>query len=595
LLAFSSADVFANQVYTVDVARALLQPLGMVEEDKVVILPHRWDKDRPGKNGRITYEVLLPPITQLVPYAVFINRVGNQVAFQIGNEDLARYGDLSFSATDSAKAPRLISIPATKLSKTEYTWATVVVTVQGSRWGGLSELKFGPASMIQPLYDTNYRWRQSASLVICLSLSLMGMIAAGLWWKQRDPLFGFFALTALFGVVRMGDRLLPEPPLDWPLWGVVTGVAFILHLMMMARFCIEAVVPTPKWIKRFFVVVIAVGIVGAATAFLAQIPMLWTATLGALSLPGLLALFTVAKAWSKDRSHVALMLFVASLIVVFAALRDFFFVRLSSDGFGSFSVLPHAVFVFVLFMAWIIVLRYSHQAEQLKDANRTLEDRVQLREQQLNANFDVLRKQDEQNATLVERQRIMRDIHDGVGAQLVGLLNLINKNESSKQELQEHANAALDELRIAIDSLQPVEGDLAAVLATLRFRLQPRIKAVGIQVLWEVEELPALDDLGPTRVLQVQRILLEAFTNVIKHAGATTLQVMAKARPAPYNDLLLQVVDNGRGFEQNSREDALGRAHGLRNMQVRALAMGARIEVSSKPNHGTTIALMIPR
>jgi signal transduction histidine kinase len=80
---------------------------------------------------------------------------------------------------------------------------------------------------------------------------------------------------------------------------------------------------------------------------------------------------------------------------------------------------------------------------------------------------------------------------------------------------------ALDEMRMAVDSLQPMHDDFVSVLAMLRYRLQPRLQAAGIEVVWDVAELPPLRQLSPQAVLQVQRILLEAFTNVLKHAHAS--------------------------------------------------------------------------
>ncbi|MBY0467160.1 MAG: histidine kinase, partial [Burkholderiales bacterium] len=195
-------------------------------------------------------------------------------------------------------------------------------------------------------------------------------------------------------------------------------------------------------------------------------------------------------------------------------------------------------------------------------------------------------------ATLIERQRIMRDIHDGVGAQLVGLLSLLNREGASRETLQEHAHAALDELRMAVDALQPVHGDLATVLATLRYRLQPRLEAAGIAVHWQVDALPPVDGLTPRVVLQLQRILLEAFTNVIRHAHANQLTVTAYAEPPPSaaapraTRLVLQVCDNGLGFDAQTPRAG---GQGLGGMQARAAAIGATLLVSSAVTGGTCV------
>ena len=196
----------------------------------------------------------------------------------------------------------------------------------------------------------------------------------------------------------------------------------------------------------------------------------------------------------------------------------------------------------------------------------------------------------EEQAMLRERQRIMRDIHDGVGSHLVSLLGLAQKGIPG-DAMQQEIKVAMDELRVAVDSLQPVHGDLTTVLATLRYRLQPRLEAAGLQVEWDVGALPALDNLNPQMVLQIQRILLEAFTNVLRHAGATKITVAARAIDEP-SSLVLEVTDDGCGFEV-AQQPAQGL--GVQSMHSRSESIGAMLTVSSKPGEGTCVRLELPR
>ena len=85
---------------------------------------------------------------------------------------------------------------------------------------------------------------------------------------------------------------------------------------------------------------------------------------------------------------------------------------------------------------------------------------------------------------------------------------------------------------MAVDCLRPVHGDLPTVLATLRYRLQPHPAAADLQIDRAVPPLPPLADLSAHTVLQIQRIVLEAFTNLLKHAQATRLQLSAEWRAA---------------------------------------------------------------
>jgi signal transduction histidine kinase len=139
--------------------------------------------------------------------------------------------------------------------------------------------------------------------------------------------------------------------------------------------------------------------------------------------------------------------------------------------------------------------------------------------------------------------------------------------------------------------LQPVHDDLATVLATLRFRLQPRLADAGVHVDWQVEALPPMPGLTPNVVLQIQRILLEAFTNVMRHARATRLEVGARFLETPTPMFCLVVQDNGIGTQTATGEV---RGLGLSNMQARASAIGAALTVSSVASGGTRVELSLP-
>jgi signal transduction histidine kinase len=573
-----------------DTARATLAPTGLPATDRVLKLPHRWDSAYPRDDGRVLYRMELPPAVSREPFALFFPRVGNQVEVRVRGEIVARLGALGDPSTDAAKGPVWISVPAALVDPRQPTPLEIEITTQAGRWGGLSVVHFGPETAVRPAYRSNYRWRQTASVVIVLGLALMGVIAAGLWWRQRDGLYGMFALIAFFGIVRMGDRLLFTPPLPWPLWGGVAAVAFTAHLLLMARFALEMVGENRRWVRAGFWAYLGLGAAGALLSFLGRWPLLWTLVLASLTLPGAVVLYQVARHTWRKPARESLLMCIAGFVVILAGVRDLLVVRLADGGSLAFSILPHAVFVLVLIMGWIIVERYSHQVSQYRELNASLERRIAERETQLGASYEQLQRQSEQQATLQERQRIMRDIHDGVGAQLVGLLSLLKKGGVRPDALQEHANAALDELRMAVDSLQPVHGDLTTVLAALRYRLQPRLEAAGLEVVWDVEELPLLESLTPTTVLQIQRILLEAFTNVLRHAGATSVRIHARRVDGPPR-LLLQVDDNGIGLPPLA---ARAQGHGLRNMKARAAAIGAAHAFLAGPQGGTRVQLELP-
>jgi len=186
-----------------------------------------------------------------------------------------------------------------------------------------------------------------------------------------------------------------------------------------------------------------------------------------------------------------------------------------------------------------------------------------------------------------ERHRLMHDMHDGLGSALTTSLAMLEQGNADSAELKSLLLDSVDDLRAVIDSLEPLDGDLTSVLATLRFRLGKRLELAGIGLEWDMHDLPALNWLGPPQALQFMRIVQEVLTNVLKHAQATHMQISARCS-GPFIEVC--VTDNGCGFD--SATTPTGR--GLRHLPQRAASLNGSLIVESQPGSGTTIRLLLP-
>jgi signal transduction histidine kinase len=144
------------------------------------------------------------------------------------------------------------------------------------------------------------------------------------------------------------------------------------------------------------------------------------------------------------------------------------------------------------------------------------------------------------------------------------------------------------DLRIIIDSLEPVEGDLGVVLGNVRYRMRAAIEHSGVRLVWNVDPLPPLPDLSPEKVLSIQRVLMEALSNALQHSGAKTITVSAR-HEASSGGVFIDIADDGRGFGA-----AASGGRGLRNMRARAQRAGFALNVSSSPGGGTVVELVLP-
>ena len=183
----------------------------------------------------------------------------------------------------------------------------------------------------------------------------------------------------------------------------------------------------------------------------------------------------------------------------------------------------------------------------------------------------------------------MRDMHDGVGGVLVSSIARLVAGAPDPRSVADGLRAALEELRLAIDSLASVEGDAATVLGIVRARLGARLGRSGIALDWRVGDLPALPDLGPENVLHLIRIVQEAIANAIRHSQARTLVVAAEVSGgADGRAIAIRIADDGRGLPPGPLAE-----RGLANMRRRAQLLGGELAVTSSPR-GTTVELRLP-
>jgi signal transduction histidine kinase len=188
---------------------------------------------------------------------------------------------------------------------------------------------------------------------------------------------------------------------------------------------------------------------------------------------------------------------------------------------------------------------------------------------------------------LLERQRLTRDIHDGLGSTLVSLLAAVERGNAQPARLAAALRECLDDLRAVIDSLEPIDHDLVALLANLRFRMEHRLSAAGVRLEWQMADLPELPWLGATEALHVTRIVQEVLTNVVKHAGARCIEFKVDAADG---EVVVCIADDGNGF----RPEATYSGRGLKSLPERAACLGGRFEIDSQIGAGTRVRLRLP-
>lgn len=268
---------------------------------------------------------------------------------------------------------------------------------------------------------------------------------------------------------------------------------------------------------------------------------------------------------------------VPLLFIVFATPQAFMIaVKLWSLGGASFYTLSLGGFIY-----WLSLV--GQALNSARAARSAIVVRFELAD-----SHAQLRAIEHKQTLEQERQRLMQDMHDGLGSSLISALRVVEHNKMDADELAEVLKGCIDDLKLAIDSMSPVDDSLLLLLATLRFRLGPRLENTGIKLSWKVEKVPALHWLEPKNSLHILRILQEAFTNIIKHTDATEVNV---ATTVEGDYVLVTIQDNGKGFAID--QVMLAGCKGLSGQKDRAIAIGGEIYWHSS-NAGTCVNLRLP-
>ncbi len=225
-------------------------------------------------------------------------------------------------------------------------------------------------------------------------------------------------------------------------------------------------------------------------------------------------------------------------------------------------------------------------------ANEELEASVRRKARELEQSYALLRESERDAARTQERERLLRDMHDGLGAQLVTMLRGVERQALGTPQLRQSLQDSIEELRMLMDSAD-FGHYLPGALATWRNRWDRRLEAAGVTLEWHIGE--GLDDvqLSADSTLQVMRILQEAATNIVKHAHAQRMELLAEVvHPEGGPHLRIAIRDDGVGLAAGPHP---GNGRGLSNMRQRAGQLGATLEIGPRSGGpGTQVVLELP-
>ncbi|NCT84861.1 MAG: hypothetical protein GXC94_17075 [Comamonadaceae bacterium] len=464
----------------------------------------------------------------------------------------------------------------------------VALPVPADGYHAVSRVWVGPREALEKRWLWRMRLQTGLPQAVSLTLAVLGLFALMLWLRRPgEAIYGLFALGAAAWMVRNLHYYvgLPASPVaqDWFWWATHASMGWVMlsALLFALRFANRRL----RWLERALTAsVLAISLL-SMPLWLHQFDMVvaqYVVTAGvAVVGVGWLALL----AWRERRAELIIMALalIAGLLIGghdLAVLAGWAWPE-------HVFLLPFATLIVMISFLHAVQRRYVGAVEQVKAENSQLQENLDEQVSVLQAQNAQLREAERQQALLLERQRIMADMHDGLGSSLLSALVAMEQGSMSHEQCVEVLRECVDDLRLVIDSLEPVGHDLVSLLATMRYRLGKRLQAGGLKLDWDVQDLPPLPWLEPPDALHVLRLMQEALNNVLKHAQASRVRMVTRHHGSYVE---IRVEDDGAGFDLQS----IQHGRGLKSQIKRAQRLGGKLRIDSSPGNGTRLSLRLP-
>jgi signal transduction histidine kinase len=542
-----------------------------------VRLPDPWARHAPPRQGvgyyRVTFDAL-QDWSHSERLSLFIPRVGNRFSVQLNGHRLGASGDLAHRHEDHVNEPQHFLISNGALRS---TGNVLLIEVHGelARYAGLSEVWLGPSQVIQPMYASRRAWQSGGALVIVGLALIIGVLALGFGVAMGARVQILFGWAAVLWGIRNCYVLVISPPIPHPWWGIVMDLLYGLSVVLLAL----SILLTLRTKSKISMVVLGMLVLSTLTlpvvhglTGLTGFRRYWL-----LSLLIGVAWVTIRVVWKwwHARNFESNVLAASAVLALSLGLYDHLVIVYGPSGYSQFALARFAFLFILLAMSALLMRRVWRSIEAAKRFRRRLQTRLARAATLLGKYHTEREKKRVQDAELSERLRLLREMHDGVGAHLVTMHSMLRNPQSSRKDLENELEQAGLALRDSLGALNEGAQTWLFLLVRLRESLESRLRHAGIGLIWQVEDLGELPMPGVMAQRHFRMLMGECVTNIIKHAQAQKVTLQAHRTPelGPLA-WVVRVSDDGQGMHTPK---AVG--HGMSNMLTHAKSIQAQLRV----------------
>jgi signal transduction histidine kinase len=491
-----------------------------------VKLPHQWTRRPVGDMQSVSVGLycLEVMVDTSKPVAAFLPRVLSNVEVYWDGRRIAGFGAMQVPFRDNWNRPIVFSLPSASGPRLEgpqrHMLAIVLVGYPASRVG-LSRIFFGPEAEMLKIHDQRRFWQWELSLAAVMLFAFFGALILGLSYKNNARAEVILGMGLIVWAARSSYYFLTDPiEPRWLLLLIVVGMTAVVGALL-SSFVIRFLNRAGTFLEKlFWWQALVLCLLCFGYGFFSSVWMYYLIVI--FGFGGLLSyLYPVSltiRQWWLVGTWQSLLIAVGFSLLFAGSTWDSAVIFGLTD-FEAHYVRHFAVVPLVFGLCILYLQRYLVALKTTRYLADSLALRVAQKERELSQSYDRVLKLEVANAALQERRIFVKNVHDGVGSQLVSALALVSGGTLTQDSLAALLRSCLDDLRIVIDSLDPETTDLIELLQTLCYRMEPRFAAIDVQLVWRVDASLGIKPLGAQILLNVLRITQEAFANVFKHGA----------------------------------------------------------------------------
>jgi len=564
-------------------------PVLSPDQWKKITLPDLWQKNHADYGGSIWYRTAIQ-INERPDHlwGIYLPRVSMNAAVYLNGVMVGTGGRFTRPMARNWNRPLYFTVPKALWHRGANI---IMVRVQADKncRGALHAMQVGSDAQLRPKYEHAMILQIDAMKVLLVLSLFVSAITLVLWLfrRRKDAMYGWYALGTFFWGIYIQYFFVQDISVSAHTWMWLTfssGYGMIISMMLFTQLFMGL---QCNWCLRLMPVY---GLLASALLFATPLDSIMNVI--ALSFAGILlfSLFIMrhlVRYIYEHRDIEAALLSFGILVNIGFGLHDLLMLKLVWS--PSIYLLNYGTPLMFLAMGMILVNRFLSVLKESERLNLELDERVQQREGELLAAHKQLRAVERKEAILQERERMVEDLHDGMGGQLAAALALVDKQDGSSLLKQALEDAMLD-FRLVIDSMDKDCCDIATLLGMLRMRLEPQLQAADIELRWhyagDVDD-PETRDINPEVSLHILRIVQEAISNAIRHASASLIEVSILSTD---DELSIRVRDNGIGMHETGNSKSRGGGHGIGHMYKRAARVGVQLAINSS-SQGVEVCL----